>query len=347
VLRTAFWAVLVIGALCPNTRGQPAKANWHMEYVPSHRATFEQEWKYAFPNHLSTQWFIALRYPPELPWSKDVEGKAELLTRTGWIPFHEVREGGPEHRRMLVIDHPHNGPQLMHGFTIRTTLTATVCDQHLKKGEPTIAVAPLTPTEHNYLVAPTETFDFRKPIVKNWMDEHKMWIGNDEGLLDFVHRVYKELRLKLPYDTKDGGPWICSQILKVGYGECARHSIVGTSILRANNIPARTVCSLWAIDNKSQGAHCWGEFFLHGVGWVPYDTTLGDDKKSDAFFANRQADWIAGMIDFDWVIEAGPFGKKTVQGIDAWPGFWSHGKGNMDNPKVDTTTSVRILKRFR
>jgi len=53
---------------------------------------------------------------------------------------------------------------------------------------------------------------------------------------------------------------------------------------------------------------------------------------------------IAGMIDFDWVIEAGLFGKHTVQGIDAWPGFWSRGKGDMDNPKVDTTTSVRILK---
>ena len=53
------------------------------------------------------------------------------------------------------------------------------------------------------------------------------------------------------------------------------------------------------------------------------------------------------MIDFDYVIDAGSvFGKPTVQGIVAWPGYWSRGKGNMDNPKVETTTNVRILKRF-
>jgi hypothetical protein len=197
------------------------------------------------------------------------------------------------------------------------------------------------------MVEATETFDFQKPSVKKWMDKHKMWIGENEDRLDFVHRVYKELRLVLPYDMKDGGPWICSQILKVGYGECCRHAIVGTSILRANNIPARTVCTLWAIDAKSKGAHCWGEFFLPGVGWVPYDTTYDSEHpKSDAYFAQKPAENLAGMIDFDWVIHAGPFGKQTVQSIDAFPAFWSQGKGSMDNPKVETTTSVQILKRF-
>jgi transglutaminase-like putative cysteine protease len=349
MLRTTFLAVLFLGTLCPKIFGQPAAPDWHMEYAVSHRATFEQEWKYTFPDHESTRWFIALRYPPELAWSKDVQGKAELLTSKGWTPFKEVREGSPENRRMLVIDHPHNDSKLKSGFTIRSTLTATICDQHLKKGKkPAAAVAPLTDDEHKYLVAATETFDFHKPNVKKWMDEHKMWIATKEKPLDFAHRVYKELRLKLPYDTKDGGPWICSQVLKVGFGECCRHGIVGTSILRANKIPARTVCSLWAIDDQSKGAHCWGEFFLDGVGWVPYDTTIDNENpKSEVYFANKTGEHIAGMIDFDWVIDAGPFGKQTAFAVDAFPAFWSQGKGNKDNPKVDTTTSVRILKRFR
>ena len=98
----------------------------------------------------------------------------------------------------------------------------------------------------------------------------------------------------------------------------------------------------WAIDDKSKGAHCWGEFFLDGVGWVPYDTTIGDTKKSDEFFAIKKGEHIAGMIDFDWVIDAGPFGKQTAFGIDAFPAFWGQGKGDMNNAKLDTTTSVRI-----
>jgi hypothetical protein len=70
-------------------------------------------------------------------------------------------------------------------------------------------------------------------------------------------------------------------------------------------------------------------------------------RLSEAFFANKKGELIAGMIDFNWVIDAGPFGKQTVQGIDAWLAYSSKGKGDTDNPKVETTTNVRMLERFR
>jgi hypothetical protein len=186
----------------------------------------------------------------------------------------------------------------------------------------------------SYLTS-TDTFDFDKPNVKEWMNEHKMWKGENEDTLDFVHRVYKELRLHLPYNMEGGGAWVCSQMVtevgiqKPGNGECCRHAVVGTSILRANKVPARTVCGLWAIDEKSKAAHCWGEFFLEGVGWVPYDTTLGGDKlESEAHFGIKKGEVLAGMIDFNWVIDAGSFDTHTVFAIDAFPAFWSEGGGN-------------------
>jgi transglutaminase-like putative cysteine protease len=348
MLRPIFLGAVFVLLTSPNIFGQSAAPGWHLVYTPSHRATFEQEWQYTFPNQESTRWFIALRYPPEVAWSKDVAGKAELLTSAGWKPFKQVTEGSKEKRRMLIIDHAHDDPKLRHGFKVRTILTATIHDQYLLKGRGARTVAPLTAAEKESFLAVTDTFDFDKPNVKKWMDEHKMWRGKKEQALSFVHRVYKELRLHLPYNTGDGGPWICSQILKVGFGECARHAIVGTSILRANKIPARTVCGLWAIDEQSKGGHCWGEFFLDGVGWVPYDTTIDNqNRESEAYFASKKGEILAGMIDFDWVIDAGPFGKQTVPGIDAWPAFWSQGKGDLNNPKVETTTSVLVLKRYR
>jgi hypothetical protein len=82
---------------------------------------------------------------------------------------------------------------------------------------------------------------------------------------------------------------------------------------------------------------------MDGVGWVPYDTTLDNEhSESEAYFASKKGDLIAGMIDFDWVIHAGPFGKQTVFAIDSFPAYWSQGIGSMDNPKIDTTTMVRI-----
>src|SRR5690348_2492660 len=119
-------------AMPPALGQEPAQ---HMVYTPSHRATFEQQWTYTFPKLQSTHWLIVLRYPPELAWSRDVQGKAELLTSAGWKPFKEVRDGSKENRRMLVMDYAHDDPLLRRGFTVRTTLTATICDQHLVPGK--------------------------------------------------------------------------------------------------------------------------------------------------------------------------------------------------------------------
>lgn len=321
-----------------------------MVYTPSHRATSTKEWKFTFPNHRSTQWLIALRYPPNVDWNKDVVCKAELLTSAGWKPFKEVTEGSPEKRRMLIMQSGRDDPMLRSGFTVRTTLTATIREQQLKKGKPATPPAPLAAKDKALYLAETSTFDFRKHNVKVWMDQHKMWMSEHEKPLDFAHRVYKELRREntLPYTMKDGGRWVCSQILRAGYGECCRHAIVGTSILRANKIPARTVGGVWAIDGNSNGTHCWGEFFLDGVGWVPYDTTFDPtNHDTDAYFAAKKATILAELMDFDLVIDAGPFGKRTVFAINQTPTYWSIGEGDMGIPRIDTTEKVTVEKRFR
>jgi hypothetical protein len=344
--RMAICTTILLLAVRLAAFGQKADVERRMVYTPSHRATYEQQWKFTFPKHKSKRWIIALRYPPELPWSRDAVGEAELRTSAGWKPFREVVDKSKERRRMLLIDYAHDDPMLRKGFVVRTRLTATICDQRLEQGGSARAVPSLPPGARQKWLEHTNTYDFRASNVKQWMDKHQMWRRKDETALNFVHRVYKQLRVHMPYSTRDGGPWICSQILKVGFGECCRHSIVTTSILRANKIPARTVCGVWAIDNKSTGGHCWGEFFLEGAGWVPYDTTLGDDKKSEAYFGTKKGEVLAGMVDFDWVIETGPFKRKTVFAIDAEPFFWSQGEGPMDNPKSETHTSVRILQHF-
>ncbi len=312
--------------------------------------SYSKEWKYSFPKDKAKGWIVALRYPPTLAWSRDVSAKAELLTDSGWKPFKEVKEGSLEKRRMLFIDYDGDDLKVRSGFTVRTTFSATIYHQQLKKGKSSNPPAPLSADEKASYLAETETFDFNKPNVKTWMNDHKMWIGKSEKPIDFAFRVYKELRRPkvLPYDTKDGGEWICSQILKVGYGECCRHGVVGTSILRANKIPARTVCGLWAVDNKSKGGHCWGEFHLEGVGCVPYDTSFEQTNfNTDFYFGTKKGEILAGMVDFDWVINAGPHGKQTVFAVDAFPAFWSKGETNMGPAKLDATESVRMLKRTR
>ena len=95
MIRIAFLSSSLVVAVQSVAVGQDVKSGWHMVYTRSHRATFEQEWKYTFPNHRSKRWIIALRYPPELPWSREAVGKAELHTSAGWIPFRKVIDESP------------------------------------------------------------------------------------------------------------------------------------------------------------------------------------------------------------------------------------------------------------
>lgn len=321
-----------------------------MVYTPSHRATSTKEWKYTFPNHQASRWRIALRYPPEVAWNKEVVCKAELLTSAGWKPFKELTEGSREKRRVLVIDSSRDDPKSRGALSIRTTLTATICDQQLRKGKPTTPPAPLTPQEKTAYLAETATFDFKKTNVKLWMNQNDLWIRAGEKPLDFAHRVYKLLRIAttLPYNTDYGQGWACSKTLRAGYGECCRHAIVGTSVLRANKIPARTICGVWAVDKQSKGTHCWGEFYLEGVGWVPYDSTYDwDNHDTEAYFAAKKGEILAEAIDFDSVIDAGPFGKQTIFALNQFPSYWCIGEGDLGKPSVETTETVRILKRLR
>jgi hypothetical protein len=82
------------------------------------------------------------------------------------------------------------------------------------------------------------------------------------------------------------------------------------------------------------------EVFLDGVGWVTCDSTakcVGD----------KPADHLAGMVDFEWVIDAGSAGKQTAE-PGPWLAFWGEGKGSMEKSECKAPEGViRVLKRFR
>ena len=123
-------------------------------------------------------------------------------------------------------------------------------------------------------VRATKAYDFHVPHVQEWMDKHQMWRGNDEEALHFVHRVYKQLRVHMPYSTKDSDPWTCSHILKDGFGECCRHSIVTAAVVRANKIPARTVWGHYLGDRQQEPRHALLGRVLpprRGLGALRYD----------------------------------------------------------------------------
>ena len=312
--------------------------DWTIECIPSHRITQVFEAEYTFPDYESTRWFIARGHPQEVPWMKDVKAKMELLTSDGWKPFEVKREKSLLKQRIFCIDYPHEDPILKRGFKVRRTVTATVCEQKLKKGFPETPVPPLTAEEKTNYLRANYYCDFHNADVKKWMDDHKMWRNKGEKPMDFALRVRWELIDHIPYNPENGIPWVCSQILKQGSGECFCHAVVATSILRANKIPARVNGGQWANDENSKGGHCWMEVFLDGVGWVTCDSIYGR-------VGDKEGEFIVGAADSNVVYDAGPFGKQTTP-IDPWLAYWAQGKGKMEEGYKEAIT-YKVLKRFR
>ncbi len=65
-------------------------------------------------------------------------------------------------------------------------------------------------------------------------------------------------------------------------GDCGSYALLFVALCRARGIPARPVTGCWAEGDNQW--HCWAEFQLPGVGWIPVDPTAGQRSPRDRAF---------------------------------------------------------------
>lgn len=64
--------------------------------------------------------------------------------------------------------------------------------------------------------------------------------------------------------------------LKNKCGDCGEFSLLFIALCRSLGIPARSVVGMWALPKDDY--HAWAEFYLEGVGWVPVDASIAQEK---------------------------------------------------------------------
>lgn len=85
--------------------------------------------------------------------------------------------------------------------------------------------------------------------------------------------------------------WACDK----KYGNCTDFHALFIGLLRASGLPARFSIG-YAIPTGARGEipgyHCWADFYLDGVGWVPVDASEGwkHQERADYFFGHHDAD---------------------------------------------------------
>ena len=112
--------------------------------------------------------------------------------------------------------------------------------------------------------------------------------------------------------------------------------------MRANGIPARTLCGRWAQSAKDGEMlaglpyaqwHVKAEFFLPRVGWIPADLSgavqcAAAPDRGLAYFGSDHGDFITMHTDFDLIVDALQLGRQRIV-ADQGFAYWVTGSGSM------------------
>ena len=138
-----------------------------------------------------------------------------------------------------------------------------------------------------------------------------------KGDVEKAYAIYDYVFHNLRYDKSGEGwgrgdaMWACDS----KHGNCTDFHSLFIALMRAEKIPARFEIGFPLPEGKSDGDipgyHCWAEFYVSGLGWVPVDISEAwkNPAKHDFFFGSLDTNRVQFTIGRDLVLnppQSGP-----------------------------------------
>jgi transglutaminase-like putative cysteine protease len=180
--------------------------------------------------------------------------------------------------------------QYASGFDVTVRFTATRREHRVDlDGSPKNALAASTagPLLHRYLEA-----DKLVPLNGAIAELAKEHTAGDTTQIEKARHIYEYVVSTMRYDKSGEGwgrgdaIWACT----AKRGNCTDFHSLFIGMMRSSGIPARFEIGFPLPEGKTEGDiagyHCWAEFYLNGVGWVPVDASEAwkNPAKHDYFF---------------------------------------------------------------
>jgi transglutaminase-like putative cysteine protease len=208
--------------------------------------------------------------------SDDPAQKIDELRVESPFPHRAVRDSEGNPLLFLEIDDPE-----VTSFKIATTFVVTRAEVRTDF-EPRGGGAAAPPDLSRYLEPDTHIVindrvrELAAEIAGSEEDPVRVGRKIYEWILDHADYWVKNPALKKA--SKVGSTTYC---LDMGTGNCSDFHSLYTSLSRARGIPTRMIYGSFfkkELDgsDEDQSYHCWVEFWLEGVGWVPVDVALAD-----------------------------------------------------------------------
>jgi transglutaminase-like putative cysteine protease len=195
----------------------------------------------------------------------------------------------PEYKDKFAVFKP-TANQATAGFDVTLRFTATRHEHKVALGgalKNASASLPADPMLHRYL-EPDKMVPL-DGVIGQLAKEHT---AGDTTQLQKARHIYEYVVATMRYDKSGVGwghgdaVWACTS----KRGNCTDFHSLFIGMARASGIPARFEIGFPLPDDKTSGDipgyHCWAEFYLEGVGWVPIDASEAwkHPSKHDYFF---------------------------------------------------------------
>ena len=136
------------------------------------------------------------------------------------------------------------------------------------------------------------------PVDGQIKKESKKVTLNAKSDMDRVRAIYDHIVKTVTYD-KSGTGWGRGDALyacNVRAGNCTDFHSLFIGMCRSIDIPARFIIGFplpeKEIEGEISGYHCWAEFFINEVGWIPVDA-------SEAFKHSERKNFFFGNLDYN------------------------------------------------
>ena len=152
------------------------------------------------------------------------------------------------------------------------------------------------------------------PVSGIIAEETQKILNNDLNSMEKVRVIYDHVVSTMVYD-KTGKGWGRGDAVyacNARKGNCTDFHSLFIGMSRAIGIPARFVIGFPIPEGEKQGEisgyHCWAEFYINGLGWIPVDASEASKhtEKHDFFFGGLDANRVQFTTGRDIRIKHNP-----------------------------------------
>lgn len=185
----------------------------------------------------------------------------------------------------------------------------------------------------------------------------KQIVGDEQNPVLAARKLYDWVLNNIDYWVKDPNNKKASPVGSTEYclqtktGNCTDFHSLWTSLARASGLPTRMVYGSFfkaELDGQDadQSYHCWPEFYVPKVGWVPHDVAVADIFAGD-FKTNADNEKLVRLTTGDGF--QGPDKKKIEYyfgNLDDRRVTWSRGRDLMLTPRQEAGPVNALAKAY-